>query len=166
MKKKNHCCLATIKRGLGINSQIKVKLYSEHSHQFFWSVICLVLYLDSKHLWRKMSERSLLVSDFCTSQCHLLPGQGDIPSAPLFISKGKVVCAVFLNLIASYSLSHWRHGDKTNVFITWFEDYSNLVLMVGYSFENLCVFYNILRKHPYSSKCWGIIIQDLSKVRH
>lgn len=138
---------------LGINSQhplLKVKLYSEHSHQFFWMLSALYYILTPSTCGEdNMPERSLAVSDFCTSQCTCLWGQGEIPSAPLFIvfiGEGTVVCAVFLNLISSYSLSYWKHSVIKNLgcFFTWFEDFSNLVLMVVIILKYLCLFYNIL----------------------
>lgn len=95
-----------------------------------------------------MSERSWVLNDFCTSQCHLHLGPRDIPSAPLFISKGKVVCAVFLNLKSSYSLPHLKHAvfrkkkkkgflHSLRVALIWFL-WQDIIL------KYLCVFYNIL----------------------
>lgn len=120
---------------LGINSQhlfLKIKVYSDHSHQFFWSVIWLVLYLDYKHLWRRQHVRKELSCKWFLQK----------PASPTSEAREISLVHLCVSVLFSWALNHPIpcHTEnmtqlEKNVFITWFEDYSNLVLMVGYYFE-------------------------------
>lgn len=93
-------------------------------------------------------------------------GQGDIPSAPLFISKGKVVCTVFLNLklpicpVALWTCCNWQESFSYMVWELFsFGSYGRILFWNIFLYFTISVVYR-LAKYAYFSKCWGVI-QDL-----